>query len=82
MSKKSQHPIVRHVSKRLNHWDEAICDAKKEIQMSIQRIAGLKKAICAFKAMRDAGEPWPETFGSESGDLGQDEDLGQSPLVV
>ena len=55
---------LRHRGKSLNGWDVAITDAEKMIEQSKRRIAGLKRAIDAFKELRHQGHPFPG--GSEA----------------
>ena len=64
MSKSKSTTIFRHEVKSVNKWDEAILDAEKTIEAATSKIAQMKRAIRAFKAMRDAGEPWPGTVKS------------------
>jgi hypothetical protein len=64
MSKAKSTTIFRHDVKSVNKWDEAIADAEAAIESAASKIAQMKRAIRAFKAMRDAGEPWPGTVES------------------
>lgn len=43
---------TRKLSKRQIGWDEAIKDAKEQIDR-------LQTAVRVFEKKRDAGEPWP-----------------------
>jgi hypothetical protein len=47
-----------------NMWDKAIFDAEQEIRQCGQRTADLRRAIVAFRELRDSGEPWPGTVES------------------
>jgi hypothetical protein len=59
MSKTKSSTKFRHGVKSVNPWDLAISDAEKAIEAATSKITQLKRAIRAFKVMRDAGEPWP-----------------------
>lgn len=54
-----------------NPWDSAIEKAQGLLVDAEGRALQLRKAIVAFKALRDAGDPWPGTFESASKLLGQ-----------
>jgi hypothetical protein len=61
MSKSKSISIFRHDVKNVNPWDLAVVDAEKAIADAVSKIKQLKRAIRAFKTMRDDGEPWPGT---------------------
>ena len=63
----------------LQGWDYAIHEANRLITAANDKIERLNHSIRAFEQMRDSGEPWPGTFESEDGLLGQKGDMGQSP---
>ena len=65
----------------LQGWDYAIHEAQLLIASAHEKIDRLTHSIRVFEEMRDAGEPWPGTSESESGLLGQEGDLGQSPAM-
>ena len=67
MSKSKSSPNFRHGVKSANQWDKAIADAEKVIETATSKITQMKRAIRAFKAMRDANEPWPGTSKSPEG---------------
>jgi hypothetical protein len=49
-----------------NYWENAILDADKLLRESEQRARELRKAIVAFRELRDSGEPWPGTASKGS----------------
>ena len=59
MSKKNTIEKVRHPSNKNLTWDAAIQDAEKMILEAKEKISKLKRAIRAFRAMQDSGEPFP-----------------------
>ena len=61
MSKSKSTDTFRHDVKDVNRWDQAIVDARKEINLAESKIKQMRRAIKAFEAMRDTGEPWPGT---------------------
>jgi len=72
MSKPSVNDYFRRGSKSpVLGWDAAILDAQHLAAEAESKAARLRKAVEAFKLLRDNGEPWPGTFESESELLGQ-----------
>jgi hypothetical protein len=64
MSKNKSTPNLDTCLKAVNPWDRAIADAENAVALDRSKIAQMKRAIRAFRAMRDAGEPWPGTAKS------------------
>lgn len=71
MKYKSKEQFAHSRDNNLAGWDYAI-------RQALDKISSLKVAIQTFEQMRDSGEPWPGTSGSEDEVLGQDGVLGQS----
>lgn len=78
MKKQKQQKFTHIGDKSFTAWEQAILDTEAAILRTRERLRGLKAALRVFKDRRESGEPWPGTSESESGDLGQKGDLGQS----
>lgn len=79
MSKSKSTDIFRHDVKDVNPWDRAIADAEKIIETAVSKITQMKRAIRAFKAMRDAGEPWPGTGETASSEASKNASSERTP---
>jgi hypothetical protein len=66
------------LTRSVNSWKQAILAANKALDEAEARVSHLKRAVAAFRAMQEAGDPWPGTSESENRLLGQEGDLGQS----
>jgi len=81
MSKKKATTILATagLASKNGRWDSAIADAEGMIGAAERYTAGMRESIKTFKELRDTGEPFPGTFESADGVMGQHGDMGQSP---
>jgi hypothetical protein len=59
MPKKSVKVNLDISEKNISGWDQAISDAKKQIESAKDRISTLRGTIQFFSSMKERGEPFP-----------------------